>query len=811
MADYWHVWRLRCALRGLRQAPEYAVLTIASLGVGIAGVTLVFSVVASVFLDPLPYSDPERTVVVRPSPPWELFERLKVDSLVLDRVAAYNERAANLSRVDEPRRILVGRVTESFLDVTDVWPTRGRRFDARDFQPGQEDVVLITNWLWRRYYAAASEGGRETVMLDDRAYRIVGVLPAKFKTPSQLVKTWDQPAEDGAAVLIPLTGDPRVRDPQQTDISWRGLTILARVRQNITLDRARADVASIATRLPPSPAGKSRPGYSLITLPNFVAGDLPKQLRVLTVAVGVLLLVTCANVSSLVLARGLSRQREIGTRIALGASRRDLMVAVLSETLLVSAGGVIVGVTVAWLSAKMLPALGAPGFAGLIDVNMSWRLMAFAIVATLVTGFTVAVLPALHLSGMDPLIAFRGAAGGSGWFRQHARMRALLVISQIALLFALLVCAGMLAKELVNASRADIGFRTKNILTAELSLSPARYPARTQVIAFFRDLLDRSAALPGIHSAALGSTVPGGPMVVSANIEVDGADRTTYEGDAAESFVACETVGGGYFRTLSIPVTVGRALDERDTNGSDRVVVVNEALVRRYWSHAARALGHRVFFGRSEFTIVGVADNVREVRGQAEPTVYFSFEQFPQPSLQMTLFVRAHSGAGALAAALRRVVRSLDAGQPLYNVWPFERVVFASLERLRALVTMMCLFSAMTILVAGTGVFGAVAHAVIQRRHEMAVRLAIGDHSSALFLRTVLDAMKLVLAGGCAGIPVAYALVRLIGSEIDGIGDHDVGTYAAVLLLISAVGIMGSAGPALQAMRTNPMSLLKDV
>ncbi len=797
--------------RSLGRARGYAIVAVASLALGIAGVTVVFSVVSALLLAPLPYANGDRLVLVRPHPPWEVFQAWQADNVVFDGLGGYTERAANLAGGVEPQRILMGRVTQRFLEVTGVGPVVGRTLTTGDFQPGHDQVALVTDRLWRRQYAGAPDVIGRTLILDDRVFTIVGVLPPEFLAPTELVSGRELAMEWGAAVLVPLVGNPLVRDPNATDRMWRGLAVVARLRPDATLDRAQSDLAVIAGRVPlRSPLLKRE--YTLVRLTDYVAGELPRQLAILAAAVGLLLVVACANVANLVLARGMSKRSELGTRMALGASKSRLVRQTLGETLALGLAGGVIGTALAWAGTRTVAALGGQILSRLDGVSIDLRVLAFAVGVSICSGVVVGVVPALQLTRFDPATALKADKGFGVRSRRRLGPQALFVLIEVAFSVVLLVGAALLGRDFTRLVRGDLGFRTADTLTADVSLSRTQYAGPAALGTYFRDLLDRASALPGVESVALGSTVPAGSAVITANVEVDRAttpEAAPRPADALESFSLCEVIAGDYFKTLSIPIVAGRALDGRDTAANQPVVVVSQAFARKHWGGPERALGHEVRFG-SAFTVAGVAGDVRQPGSTSPslPLVYFPYEQFPRPSPQMTVFLHGRNAAG-LAGPLAGLVRTLNPNQPLFNVVTLERVVFAPLARLRLISIMIAGFGALTVLVAAAGVYGTTSYAVTERMHEMGIRLALGSTPRRLFRLIVRDAITVVLLGIAVGLPLARAFTRFMASRLEGVGRADLLTYVATFLLLALIGLAGSAVPALKTMRADPREILR--
>jgi len=425
MRDTLHAFRL--ALRALLRAPAFTGAAVIALALGIGGSTVVFSVVNTLLLQPLPYAEPERLVVCDPGPPWILYEQWRTAD-VFEGMAAYNERAANVSGAGEPERIMMARVTPNFLSVVGVTPAIGRGFGSS--QPPEADgdkVVLLTDAFWRKHYGGARDVVGRTLGIDDQAYTVIGVLPRPFKTVTQLMPAVGLSFDWGAAVLVPLLRDPLRREPASTDMFWRGMKLVARLSPGVTLEQARAAAGTIArnVKLPAYLAGRS---FTLERVTDFVAGELPAQMVILAAAVGLLLLVAVANVANLLFARGTARQRELATRAALGASAGQLVRHALTETLVLGSAGGLLGIAAAWGGVRVVSAFGGPVLARLDAVGLDLRVLAFACVLSIAVGLLVGIVPAVRLAHAAPAAALQVRRG-------YARVRGRVPLSSV-LVFA---------------------------------------------------------------------------------------------------------------------------------------------------------------------------------------------------------------------------------------------------------------------------------------------------------------------------------------------------------------------------------------
>ena len=793
------------------EAPAFTLAAVAALALGIGGSTVVFSVVDTLLLQPLPYGEPDRLVVSDPGPPWLLYEQWKTAD-VFDGMAAYNERAANVSGAGEPERVMVARVTPNFLSVVGVTPAIGRSFGPRPLEGGGEHVVLLTDRFWRRHFAGAPDVVGRTVTLDDQAFTVIGVLPRQFQTLTQLMPALGLSFDSGAAVLVPLLRDPLRREPGSTDLFWRGMNVVARLRAGVTLDQARAAASTIAKRvkLPPYLAGHA---FSLVRVTDFVAGELPAQMAILAAAVGLLLLVAGANVANLLLARGTARRRELATRAALGASVGQLVRGALTETVVLALSGGMLGIAAAWGGVRMVSAYGGPVLARLGGVGLDLRVLAFTGALSVGVGLLVGIVPAIRLARSAPAAALQLRRGYER-VRGPIPLSSVLVVLEVVLSLVLVVGAGLLTRDFVRLASADLGFRSNGVLTADVSLSRAQYPKAPQIAAFFADLLDRAGGLPGVRSAAMSSIAPAGLAVMSTNMQVEGATRGPNAGAAGalapEDHEYVQIVGGNYFRTLSVPMLEGRPLDARDAAGSERVAVVNAAFALKYWESPRQAMRHRVMMG-DYYTIVGVAADLREVAATRPPVplVYFSLPQSEWVPSQMTLLLKGAGDPAALAAPLTRLMRQINPSQPLYNVLTLDRIVSTQLARRRLIVTMMAVFAGLALLLAAAGVYGVLSYAVARRAHELGVRMAIGGSRRDMFSLVLSRGMRLVGIGVLLGMPIAYGLTRVLAAQLVGVTRTDVPTYVATTVLVAVLGLLGCAIPAWRATRVDPIVTLR--
>ena len=803
------LWWVRTRLRGLRRAPSHAVFVIAILGLGVGGVSVVLSVVRAVLLPRLPYGEPGSLTMIRPDPSdWQLFDRWREDCAAFEGLGAYSEQAFNISEPGKPARVLVGRVTERFLDVVRVRPLVGRGFLPGEYSPGSDAVAIITDRIWRQRFAASRDIIGRTLSLDDRAYTVVGVLPPEFRAPTDLASARSLVFEWGATILLPLTGSPWMRRADATDRFSRGVKVIGRLKDGITLDRARADLDVVTARSRVPAPFKS--AYTLVPLSDVATGAALGPLAFLTVAVGLVLIVATANVANLVLARSLARVPEMSTRRVLGATRAHLVRDVLAENAVLGVGAGLLGIASAWVGNRMVVLFGGHVLSRLDGVTVDVRLVLFTLALATAAGVVAGVVPALRVSAVDPMKGIRGLRVWATTHRREISLRSLLVVVEVSLSFVLLTGAWLVARDFIRVVNYDVGFRPASVLVADIALSRSRFATTTATSRFFTELVRRTAELPGVQAVAIASTMPGGPAAQVATLQVEsGEDASGSARRWIERPELCEVVAGDYFLTLSIPLRAGRAFNEGDAQSSEPVVVVNEAFARKYWGGIHAALNHQLRFDRL-FTVVGVVGDVRrpEQSGLARPMAYFPYGQSLLPGFQATLLVRGRD-LSSLPSAIAAVVRSLDARQPIYNVMPLDQVLAAPFARRRFVMTMTAIFGILALLVASAGVYGAMSRVVAERTHEIGVRLAVGGSPRSIFRLFLVRGMGLVALGVAGGLPLALGFSRVAAAQLVGAVGGDASTYAAVSVLVLLAGLASCAIPAFRAMRVDPIVRLR--
>lgn len=803
---------LRSAIRGLRRDPAYAALAVLSLGFGLAACTLIFSLVDGILIKPLAYRDPGRLVAVN-EVVLELaktYPRLPVAARHYfewsDRMRGFSalglaeERRAVLTGLGDPEQVEAARVSSTLLPMIGARVERGRLFlDAED-QPGGRPVVILAGALWRRRYGGDPAILGRAITVDGTPRTVVGILADGFRLPSsapgQVVSMPDR-----AQIYTPIALD-------RASNEWGGpfnYAVVARLRPDRTIEQARSELnilqGVISTRIPDS----MHVAATLTPLQDEVTGRARLPLLVLMAAVGAVLLVVCVNLANLALARGAARTSETAIRLALGASRWQLLRAALVESLCLSIAGGALGVVGAWAGLRLVVARAPVDVPRLQEVSLDLRVIGFAIGVSVLTGVVFGLLPAWRAARVAPQVSMGGASRTASDGRGGRRTRNLLVAVESALSVALLVVAGLLVGSFVRLLGAETGFRPDHVVTSQLTLPRTSYPKRADREIFYRKLLDAVGGLAGVADAGLVSRLP---------LDGEGwVDMIRRAGDTRPmtelppmNFRFCSP---GHFRAMGIPVVSGRAFAESDR--ARPMAVISEAAARLVWPNE-NPVGQMFDRGHSEeppMTVAGVVRDVSVTPGHRPvATVYIPYWETGEV-FDYYLVVR-QSGSAPLAPALRRAVWGLDRDVVVGQVRTMEAVLSASVAVRRFELVLTAVFAGAAMLLACLGIYGVVSWSVARRRTEIGIRLALGGGAGSVRRMIVSEGMRPVIAGLAAGLAAAWMLGRMISSLLFGIGPHDAWTMAAVSGVVVAVAAAACDLPARRATREDPLRALRD-
>ena len=806
---------LRFALRALRHQPGFATVAILTVALGIGSSSAIFSVVDAVMLRPLPFADADRVVMINEHTPQfpllslsaENFRDLCDQAKSFQACGAFRNTTFNLSGATEPQRTLGKMMTANVLPVLGVAPVIGRSFTPAEDAPGGEAVVLLSYGLWTSRFGASPAVLGQRVLLDGRPYAVIGVLPPSFR----LFQTADVFVPIGAFIAS-----------QPADRGWHpGILPIARLRDDVSLEQANVEVASIASRLERAyPETNTHVTMLTTRAQDVLVQGVRTALLVLFAAVAGVLLIACINVAGLLLARGLSRRRDVAVRVALGASPRQIVVHLLAESLTIALAGGLVGLFLAAFSVPLLLRLVGPTLPRADTVAVDLRVVGFAFLLALITGCLSGLVPAMQSSRIDLRDALNegGRSGMSGGLWQR-RLRAALVVSEITVTLVLTIAAALLLQSFARLQRVAPGFDASHALAADLPMSSERYASDDTRTNTVRLLLDRIAALPGARSAAVTTMLPMSGAGSTIHFNVKGRPVATPDKYTLAGYRA---VSGGYFQTLGIPLASGRLLNDRDRQGAPRVIVINQTMARQHFGHED-PLGQHIQLGATPdpdpqfpyMEIVGVVGDVRQQPDtEAKSEMYVPYEQYPDEFLRrmytnVNLVVRTMGPPAQLAAAVREVVRDIDRDQPVANVRTLDEVLATSVTQPRFRTFLLGLFAAMALALAGIGVYGLLAHGVATRVNEFGVRMALGASPAGVQELVLRQGLGLTLAGLGIGSIVAMAVVRLLTSVLFDVSPWDPFAWIASALTLLAVALLASWLPARRAVRVDPVAALR--
>ena len=801
---------LRFAVRILVRTPAVTFAAILALAVSIGANTAIFGVVNAVLLEPLPYHQPDRLVTIwnswhekgfpqMPVLPSDYLEWRK-QATVFDQFAASQAIEVNVTGGAEAERVPAARASANLFPLLGVRPALGRGFLASDTE--SPNVVVLADSLWRRRVGGRADAVGQALAIDGRSYTIVGVMPRDFR----FSVSWSRAGLTTSPVdlWIPLA----LRSAELND--GFTLTVLGRLKPGVTQERAEAELRTIGDRISAQTPDHKAIGTHLIGLRDLLTRDVRPAVLALAVAVGLVLLIACANVANLLLSKASVRRREIAVRAALGASRGRLIWQVLTESLVLGAAGGACGVAFAWAGTELIVRYAPVAVLRAGTIDLDTRTLAFTGLASLLSAFLFGLAPAFQAFRVNLDAVLRESARGGVEGGRQGRLRSLLVVGEIALAVLLLVGAGLLLRSFVTIVSVDPGFRSEGLTTARISLPASRYASGSRQHAFFDEVLARVRALPEVSAAAATATPPlEQGREIFFRIEGQGGDGDVRQAKVAGSIV----VDPQFFTVMRIPLTRGRQLDAADAPGRELAVVVDETLARRYWP-GQDPVGRRLregYSGTSQpwMRVVGVVGSVRQhgLTVDAKPTMYVSYRQFG--AREMTLVARGRTGDAAVGAAVRAVVRQIDPDQPVAAVRTMEDLLASSVAPRRFSAVLLAAFAALALLLSAVGVYAVMSYSVACRAREIGIRKALGASPQQLIgevLRRGLALDGLGLGIGCLG---AVWLTRYLASELHGVEATDPWTFGGACLLLLAVAGTACYAPARRASAVDPVVALR--
>jgi putative ABC transport system permease protein len=799
---------VRYAARSLVQAPGFSLAAILTIALGVGVNSVIFSAVHAVLLRPLPYDDASRLVWIREISGNHGQQEITVapanfvdyqrDNRVFTGMAGYDINPMNLTGDGAPRRVWVNGVSASFFEVLRQPLALGRNFRASENTPGNERVTILSHELWRDLGADTAMVGRG-IRLSDHEYQVIGVLRPGFQAPDQF--GFSQPI----GLYIPAAYPPELLGPQ-----GRGdheIDVIARLRDGVTLDQARADMNRLTAQIAAAfPETSAKMAATVRPLHDAVVGPVRQSLLVLLGAVALVWLVACVNLANLLLVRAVGRQREVTMRVALGASRSRIVQSLLAHSVLISLLGCAAGLGLGALLRGLLVSVAPENLPRLDSIAMSGPVFAVTALLSLAAGIVFGLFPAWHVARVQPAQSLRAGDHGLAG-RSVLRWQRALVVTEVALSFILLIGSGLMLRSFVTLMGVDLGFETRNVLAANVTLPESRYPRPEDRLRFFETLEERLTTIPGVEGVTYTNRLPmrGG---WSSGVQIDpaGADTTGVPVEAD-----MQAVSPGYFATLGLTALRGRLLERTDREGAQPVVVVNAEFARRFF-RAADPVGGRLKRGGRWLTIVGVVSDVRR-GGKAEviePGVYIPAAQYGSYPVRLSdLAVRTTGNPYDIVPQVRSAVLAIDADQPIANVNTLDDVIAQRVAPRRFEAMLLVLFAAVALALAVVGIYGVVSYSVSQRTPEFGIRVALGAKGGDIVRMVLRQAGVLVVIGLAVGFAGAAMLTRFLTTLLFEITPSDPLTFGAVAALLAAVAIVACWLPARRAGTADPMTALR--
>ena len=805
---------IKYSLRRLLKSPGFTIVVILTLGLGIGANTAIFSVVNTVLLQPLVYREPDRLVTINHHYQSEALNNLDAPVSAVgfrdyrdktksfDAVAVETGWSANLTGTGDPERVPATRVSGDYFRVFGVGPQLGRVFGRDEDEPGKNNVVVISDGLWKRIYGADRGLVGKTMQLNGVSYIVLGVMPQGFHAFFS----------SNADIWTPLALDPRQLTP--VNYTNESLQLTARLKPGVSAKQADAEMHAFAEqvrRLYPDAVGKAWT-LKVTTLNQLATGDIRPALLVLLGAVGFVLLIACANVANLLLARVTSRQKEVAIRTALGADRWALVRQLLTESLLLALAGGLLGLAIAYWSVKTLGAI-VPNIQGGKALGIDGTVMLFTLGISVMTGLLFGVVPALQTSRTNLHETLKeGGRSGSGDVSGNA-VRRVLVVGEVALALTLLIGAGLLIKSVARLQHLSPGFDAEPLLTFDVSLPNAKYSSDTIRQQFFQSMIDRVSHVPGVVAAGGTTNMPFGGNWSTGSFQVDGYQTGPNQPGPWGDIRA---VTPEYFRAMRVPLLQGRAFTSSDLQGSQAVAIVDEEFVHKFY-HDQNAIGKRITFGGRRakqpdwITIVGVVGHMMAEALDAKPRVQLYLPYAQRADLPfMSVAVRTTGDPLLMARPVRDAIHSVDKDMPISNVKSMDDLLESSLGQRRLSMILLGAFSAIALLLASIGIYGVLSYSVTQRSRELGIRMALGAARGRVLSLVIGQGMTLAGIGIAIGLVGAFALTRLLASQLYSITPTDPMTFVGVSLLLTAIALVATLVPALRATRVDPVVALRE-
>jgi putative ABC transport system permease protein len=805
LADLKFGWRM------LRKNPGFASIAILTLALGISANTVFFSVLDAVLLRPLPYKDSARLVFIsgtdpdssasEPSLSFPKFEKIESSSTTLTGVSAFYATSVNLVTQREPEPVAGAHASLNFFAMLGIVPVRGRTFLPEEEKPGGADVVIVSDRFWRSHFAASEDVLGKTLDLDGTQTTIVGVLPPAFKFPFEF------PEPD---VWLARVFEHPLLKPSQIQIGAGYLSVIARLRDGETKTKAQAELNTLNSEYNAEFAGRAdsgKYGLSATSLQDHLIGNFRLSLVTLLIAVSLVLLIACANVANLLLARSTTRNTEIALRKTLGATRARLILQLLTESLLLSLIGGALGIA---LSASVMPLLRSfnPGsLPRLAEASLDLRVLLFSFLISVLTGLVFGLAPAIRISAENLSESINAGTRGSTAGPGRSRLQAVLIIGEIGLALILMTAAGLLLESFARLIRVDPGFSAQNLMTFSINLPSIRYPQRDQQAQFYRRLVEQIQNFPGVQKVGLVSYLP-----------LSGAVRMSYfcaegqicQGLGKDPLIAFRQVDNGYFDAMGTRLLRGRTFNSGDSSSGLPVIVVNETTAKKYWPRE-NPLGKHVAGSRDlvQREVVGVVADVKynNLNSPNLEELYIPFEQMPWAA--MTLLVRSSGNQQALSAAVRAKLADLDSGVPITHVSSMEEVVGTSLAEPRLILEFVTAFAGFALLLASIGLYGVMSYSVAARKREIGIRVSVGATPKDIFRLILSEGLRVTVIGIAIGLFASLALTRMISSLLFEVHATDPLAFSLAAVALVFAALLACYIPARRAIAVDPVSAIR--
>ena len=807
---------LRYAARALLKRPAFSVVAVLTLALGIGANTAIFSVVNATLLRPLPFKDPERVVMIWGYLPQMAqtadklpnsapnFLGLKSQSQSFERLAVFRSWSWQLTGGGEPELLRGARVSADFFEAVGAGPILGRAFTAEEDLPNRAPVAIISHGLWQRHFGGDQNVLGKTITLTGQNAMVVGVMPEGFQFPggANMIPGLQFALQNDVWMPIAFTDEERQRHGNLN------LATIGRLKPGVSTAQGEAELRAIQQGLPLGTIGFT---LNVLPLHQQMVGTIRKPLLVLLATVAFVLLIACANIANLLLARATSRQKEIAIRAALGAARKRIVGQLLTESLLLSLTGGAIGLLLAVWGNSLLVSIIPREVPRINDVGVDPRILLFTLAISLLTGLIFGLVPALQASRFDLNQSLkegvRGMTSGAG----QNRLRGLLVVSEVAMALVLLIAAVLLMKSFMRLIDVNPGFNPEHVLTLDVqlpNLPPSRYERKEEQQAFFQGLMTRLKALPGVENAGGVLSLPLTGAHEGTDVFLEGQEATPAGQRPNADYTI---VTPDYFATLQIPLLQGRYFTAEDKQDAPLAIIVNDMLAARLWP-GQNPIGKRfrVGFEEEKREVVGLVGSIKQMTldSEARGAMYLPHLQAPTPGL--TVLVRTRGEPLSMGAAVREEVRAIDKDVPVTKVQTMEKVFGASVAQPRFSMLVVGLFAALALVLSAVGIYGVMAYAVSRRSHEIGVRMALGAGANQVLKLVLKDGMTLALAGIAIGLLGAFALTRLMASLLFGIGAKDPATFISVAFFLALVAFIACYIPARRATKVDPLVALRN-